>query len=187
MKELWIALFTLILMCPLSAPAANIAGVEIPDALNKAGLALVLNGAGTRSKFFMDIYISALYLEQTSQDAELILRADKPIGLRLHIVSGLVDSDDLKDAIKDGFEDATGGNLQPIQSQIDQFMKLMNAETQKGDYFDFIYLPQTGLKIYKNDTYQEDIKGLSFKRAFFGIWLGDEPADEDLREEMLGL
>ncbi len=93
----------------------------------------------------------------------------------------------MKDAISDGFENSTGGNLQPIQSQIDQFMAMMEEETNKGDFFDFVYVPTVGIKVYKNDTFKEVIKGLSFKRAFFGIWLGDEPADDDLREEMLGL
>ena len=187
MKKLWIIFITLFLICPSSAMAVKISGVQIPESLNKAGLSLVLNGAGTRSKFFMDVYVSALYLKHKSQDAETILREDKPMGLRLHIVSGLVNSKKLKDAINEGFINSTGGNLQPIQSQIDQFMALMEEETNKGDFFDFLYLPNVGTKVYKNDTYKKDIKGLNFKRAFFGIWLGDEPADDDLREEMLGL
>lgn len=187
MRKFLILLITLVLFTPASSFAIKVSGVQIPEALNKANLSLVLNGAGVRSKFFMDVYISALYLEHKSQDSELILREDKPMGLRLQIVSGLIDIQKLKDAISEGFENSTGGNLSPIQKQIDQFMALMNAEIAKGDVFDFVYLPGAGLKVYKNNNYMEDIKGLSFKRAFFGIWLGDEPADEDLKEEMLGL
>lgn len=186
-KKTVFVILTILLCYPFSLSAKKVGGVEIPESLNYEEKALVLNGAGTRSKFFMDIYVGALYLEIKSQDAELILRDDKPMGIRLHIVSGMVDSDKLKEAINDGFDQSTGGNIEPIKPQIDQFMALMETEVSKGDYFDFIYLPDVGIKVYKNTAYIEDVKGLNFKRAFFGIWLGDDPADDDLKEEMLGL
>ncbi len=186
-KKLIIPISIILFLLPLSLLAREVGDVEIPETLTQEGIALKLNGAGVRSKFFLDIYVSALYLENKSQDAETILRSDKPMAIRLHIVSGMVDSEALRDAITDGFNRSTGGNLEPIKSQVDQFMVLMNQEVQKGDYFDFFYLPDAGIKIYKNLTYQEDIRGLNFKRAFFGIWLGEDPADDDLKEEMLGL
>lgn len=169
------------------AIAKEIAGVQLPEELNYKDVNLVLNGAGIRSKLFFDIYVSALYLGDRSQDAEKILRDDMPMGLRLHIVSGLIDKDDLKDAVKEGFENATGGNTQPIQSQIDQFLTLMDSEIQDGDAFNFIYHPDSGLNIFKNGQLIDAIKGLNFKRAFFGIWIGGSPVDDDLKDEMLGL
>ncbi len=185
-RKLVVGLMMLILL-PFQAKAREISGAVIPEKLERAGVAFVLNGAGIRSRFFMDIYVSALYLEDRSQDSEKILRDDMNKGIRLHIVSSFVDEDSLKSAIKEGFENATGGNTQPIRPQIERLMELMNEEVTKGDFFDFVYLPDSGLKIYKNDTFLEDIKGLNFKRAFFGIWLGDDPVDDDLKEEMLGL
>jgi hypothetical protein len=175
------------MLWPFMGIAKEISGVEIPEKLQRAGVAFVLNGAGVRSKFFIDIYVSALFLEDRSQDSEKILRDDMNMGIRLQVVSSFVDQDSLKSAIKDGFETATGGNTQPIQPQIDRFLELMSEEVNKGDYFDFIYLSNSGLKVFKNDIYLQDIKGLNFKRAFFGIWLGDDPVDDDLKENMLGL
>lgn len=181
-------LLVLLFFSPPLLTAREVGDAEIPETLEKANYSFVLNGAGIRSKFFMDIYVSALYLQEKSQDAEKILRDNSPMALRLHIVSGLVDSEKLKDAINDGFEASTGGNIAPVESQINEFMALMESEeTVKGDYYDFVYVPEEGMKIYKNDSYKKDIKGLSFKRAFFGIWLGNDPADDDLKEEMLGL
>ncbi len=176
----------ILLLWPLLGAAKEISGILIPEALEKAGISFVLNGAGIRSKFLFDIYVSALYLEDRSQDAHKILRDDMEMGIRLQVVSSLIDKDSLICAITDGFESATGGNTQPIRPQIDRFLELMDEEISKGDFFDFIYLPASGLKIYKNNNFLEDIKGLNFKRAFFGIWLGDVPVDEDLKEEMLG-
>lgn len=40
--------------------------------------------------------------------------------------------------------------------------------------------------VYKNGTKKGSIDGLDFKKALFGIWLCNKPADEDLKEGMLG-
>ena len=187
MKKLFNIILIALFLFPFSLAAREVGDVDVPEFLNQGGINLKLNGAGVQSKFFFDIYVSALYLEHKSQDAETILRSDKPMAIRLHIVSRMVDSDSLKEAIVDGFMQSTAGNMEPIRNQVDQFLTLMNREINKMDYIDFIYLPETGTRVLFNNTFLDDIKGLSFKRAFFGIWLGEDPVDEDLKAEMLGL
>ena len=49
------------------------------------------------------------------------------------------------------------------------------------------YVPGEGVHFYKNRDKRGTIKGLPFKQALFGIWLGGVPADDSLKEEMLGL
>ena len=41
--------------------------------------------------------------------------------------------------------------------------------------------------LYKNGEERGSFRGLEFKQALFGIWLGGNPADDDLKEGMLGL
>ena len=41
--------------------------------------------------------------------------------------------------------------------------------------------------LYKNGQKRGSFKGLSFKQALFGIWLGGKPADSSLKDDMLGL
>ena len=41
--------------------------------------------------------------------------------------------------------------------------------------------------LYKISEIRGEFSGLSFKQALFGIWLGDKPAQESLKKEMLGL
>jgi len=168
--------------------AAEIADIQIPESLDHTDVSLVLNGAGMISWwFFFDDYLTALYLVDRSQDSEKILRDDIPIGLRLQVVSGWLDSEELKDYIIDGFDNSTGGNTPPIRSKIERFIALFDEEIDESDFFDFIYIPSEGTKIFKNTAYLTEIKGLNFRRALFGIWLGDDPVDDDLKEEMLGL
>jgi hypothetical protein len=47
-------------------------------------------------------------------------------------------------------------------------------------------VPDEGVVVYKNGSKKGSIDGYDFKRALFGIWLGDKPADDDLKAGMLG-
>ncbi|MGB0368446.1 MAG: chalcone isomerase family protein, partial [Flavobacteriales bacterium] len=60
------------------------------------------------------------------------------------------------------------------------------SEIVEGNVFDIIYVPGTGVESYKNGQLEGTIEGMDFKKALFGIWLGEKPADGDLKEAMLG-
>lgn len=170
-----------------STQAATVAGVDLPDSLESAGNELQLNGAGLREKWMLDLYVGGLYLQNVTQDAQAIVKADEPMAIKLHMVSGLVTSDKMKAATNEGFENATNGNLAPIQSSIDEFISAFDEEIMENDVFDIVYVPGTGLEVYKNEELLKTINGgISFKEAVFGIWLSDKPAQEDLKEKMLG-
>ncbi len=49
-----------------------------------------------------------------------------------------------------------------------------------------MYVPEKGVVVFKNGKIQPIIEGLEFKKALYGIWLGEEPADDDLKEDLLG-
>lgn len=186
MKRL-ISVLTLTFALFSTAQAREIADVEIPENLTADSTELVLNGAGVRTKWFMDIYVSALYLTQPSTDAAAIMSADEPMAVKLHMVSGLITSDKMKTAVMEGFEGATGGNLEPIQEHIDQFIAVFDEEIKKNDEFDLIYIPGKGIDIYKNGKFTETVNGgLAFKEAVFGIWLSNKPAQANLKKAMLG-
>lgn len=175
-------------LCSISIASAQteIAGVNLPDSQNFGNATLTLNGAGTREKFWMDMYAGGLYLQDKSSDASEIMEADKPMAIKLHIVSKLITSKRMIDAVNEGFQNATHENTEPIKPKIKQFISFFGDPIQKNDVFDIVYLPSEGVVVYKNNTEKGTITGLDFKKALFGIWLSDEPADEDLKEAMLG-
>ncbi len=146
---------------------------------------LKLNGAGVREKFFLDLYIGGLYLQSPSTSADGVIKADKPMSIKLHIISGLIDSDKMIDAIDDGMDKATKGNSSQFSNEIIAFKKAFEEEIQVGDIYDITYDPSKGTVIYKNTKLTTTIPGFDFKQALFGIWLCDDPADEDLKEGML--
>jgi chalcone isomerase-like protein len=187
-KALSTAFASLLLSALLSAPATavEIEGVDVPETYSAMGTELKLNGAGTRSKWFMDLYVGGLYVPSTIDDGQAIINADEPQAITLHIISGMITSDKMKSATMEGFENATDGDLAAIQSEVDAFLDVFSAEIQEGDVFDLVYLPGEGTRVLKNGEPKATIGDLEFKKALFGIWLSDKPAQEDLKEKMLG-
>ena len=166
--------------------AEKIEGIDMPDSLEVGKSKLVLNGAGVRSKFFMDLYVGGLYLQNKSNNPQEIIEANQPMAIRLHIISSLITSKKMENATMEGFENATKGNIEPIKSEIERFISVFKENIEKNDIFDLLYIPGEGLEVYKNDELKSRIHGLAFKQALFGIWLSDKPAQKSLKEEMLG-
>lgn len=185
MKKAFFLLFTLALIA--SAPAQTKAGgATIPNTVSFEGEKLILNGVGVREKFWMDMYAGALYLEEKSSNTNAIMAADEPMAIKIHIVSKLISSDKMIDAVNEGFENSTNGNTAPLAAEINKFKGFFSDEISKNDVFDIVYLPSKGVVAYKNGKEQGTIEGLGFKKALFGIWLSNKPADKALMEGMLG-
>ncbi|RTZ63042.1 MAG: chalcone isomerase [Aquificaceae bacterium] len=169
-----------------SSYAYTAGGVVLPDKMSVGGKLLVLNGAGLRTKFILTLYAGGLYLGAKNADANKIINANEPMAIRLKIISGFITAEKMSTATKEGFHNSTGGKTAPVQAQIDQFMGVFKQKIEKGDEFDFIYTPTGGTKIVKNNKAQTVIKSLAFKKALFGIWLSNRPAQASLKKEMLG-
>jgi hypothetical protein len=164
----------------------TIEDVTLPGKLKIGSEDLILNGGGLREKMFLDLYVGGLYLKTKSSDADAIIKADEPMAIRIQIVSKFISSDKMVDAIDDGMEKATDGKTSGISKEIELFKKSFSEEIVVGDTYNIVYIPKQGVTVYKNGNKKETIKGLAFKKAMFGIWLCDDPADEDLKEGMLG-
>lgn len=174
------------LLLPHVGSAKELGGVHIEESFSTPNTQLVLNGAGIRSKFFMDLYVASLYTPKASQQVEVII--DSPVlAIRLDIVSTMITSDKMNAAINDGFKNATQGNTQAIEGAIEAFMATFNAPINVGDHFIFILEKDQGVSSIKNGQPQGQIQDETFRQALVKIWLGDEPAQQSLKEAMLGL
>lgn len=183
----WIVLLGLFVS--LSGMAqTKIGGVIMPNVVKAGDEYLKLNGGGIREKMFMDLYIGVLYLREKSSDAAKIMEADEPMAIKMRVVSSMVSKENMEEAIRTGFDKSTGGNVTAIKSKIDQLISAgFKDEIAIGDIFDLIYLPAKGTTLHKNNAAIVTITGLDFKKALFGIWLCSQPADENLKNKMLGL
>jgi len=185
MKKQIITFFVLIATAVTMNAQKTVAGVKVDDKVSIEGQNLVLNGVGTRVKMFMDMYVGALYLEKKSTNANEIMASKDGAAIRLTIVSGLISSDKMIDAVTEGFENSTGGKTAPMKTKIDKFISFFKDEIKKGDVFTMVNTDE-GVVVYKNNTKKGVIEGNDFKKALFGIWLSAKPADKNLKKAMLG-
>lgn len=177
-----------LMLLSLTAAAKEVAGVKLPDTLTLAPdqPALVLNGAGVRSKFFVKVYVGALYLPARATDAASIVRHTGPVAVHMHFLHSEVSKEKLVDAWNDGFS----ANLPEaararLKERIERFNALFRT-VRRGDVIRLEYLPGSGTSVIVNDARQGTIEGEDFMQAWLKIWLGEKPADGDLKRAMLG-
>lgn len=163
----------------------KVGNVELPDKLQVKEYQLDLHGAGTRVKLWMDMYAMGLYLTQDISDANEIITKDESMGIRLEIISGLISSEKMEKATRDGFKKATNGEMENIKEEIETFISVFKVGIEKKDVFEFVYTPELGTMVYKNGELKGEILGIEFKQALFGIWLCDSPADKNLKAKLL--
>jgi hypothetical protein len=185
MKRLLIVILVVFMMSP-AAVAIQVGKVTLPDSLMAGQDELFLNGAGFRKKLFIKVYAAGLYLKEKQTDPQKIMDADTPMAIRMHFVYSEVSSKKLVDAWNEGFVNGTGGNIAPIQTEIDTFNAFFSQKAKKNDIYDIIYIPEQGVSVYIKGELKGTIKGLAFKKAAFSIWLGEKPADSKLKRKMLG-
>ena len=182
-------LFLLFVTIFVSAPigySKEIANIDFPDINELSQTNLVLNGAGIRTKFFLKLYVGGLYLEQSDNQPKQIILAENPMAIKLHILSSVITSEKMETATREGFQNSTNDNIDPIKDRIEQFILVFKEKIQENDIYDLVYTPGKGVEVYKNGNVHSVISGLDFKQALFGIWLCEKPAQESLKAEMLG-
>jgi len=182
MKKILLVL-AIVMSANFSTAQTKVGDVTLPNKVTLSGESMDLNGAGMREKLWIDLYAGGLYVQTKSSDANTVINADAPMAMKLHIVSGLVSQSKMVNAVNEGFEKSTSGKATAAEQA--KFISFFNDEITKGDVFDIVYA-NGEVTVYKNDTKKGSIPGLEFKKALFGIWLGNKPADKDLKKGMLG-
>jgi hypothetical protein len=191
MKKILLVL-TLLLSLQFSTVSAQtqleVNGVTVPRKIEFQNKTLQLNGAGGRSKMWLEVYVQALYLSQLSQDPKFIIDSDTEMAIRIEITSSMVSSNKLTKAMNTGFEKSAGSNLEELRPRIEQFKTMLSDAITEKDVFVLAYNPldQT-INVIKNDVVKGKITGFDFKKALFGIWLSDKPVDETLKKHLLGI
>ena len=165
---------------------ASVTAAEFPDRIKVGDSELTLNGRGVRKKSFLSLYTAGIYLKNRTGDADTIINADEAMAIAIEITSGFVSQQKMVAALNEGLQKSTGGNTAALKQEIEQFQACFGEDITKSDVFSIAYLPPHGVIVSKNGQQKGVIKGLAFKKALFGIWLGDNPVDPGLKNAMLG-
>ena len=189
MSRLKATIFACLLVASQPLSAATINGTEIPDTLTlpNSGTELLLNGAGIRQKFFMDIYIGALYLETKMRDSAAILADTGPAGILMHFTYSEVSREKIIEGWEDGLaENLSAERMRSIEPRLEEFNAMFRT-VMKGDVIRIDYVPESGTQVRINDELRGTVSGNDFFRDLLRIWLGDEPVSKSLKRSMLGL
>jgi len=177
-----------LLIFSFSAHSREFNDKQFPDHVTLGGtdVQLQLNGVGMRTKFVFDVYIGALYTEKTAKTRDDVLAQNGPNRVLMHFVYDEVSAEKLVAAWNEGFEEnQTEENLKSLEGRIDSF-NAMFPTVHAGDIVLLDYVPGKGTAVKINGTEKGIVEGEDFNKALLDIWLGEEPADDGLKDAMLG-
>jgi long-chain acyl-CoA synthetase len=184
-----LALLVVTIAVPLAALAAEVAGVKLEDRIKVGPSELMLNGAGVRTRFVVKVYVGGLYLAEKKSTAADVLAAPGPKRVSISMLRD-VSAATFHESLNEGFRNNNPpAEVEKMKAQLDEFAAIINAlgEAKKGQLIALDFVPGTGTVVLVNgEAKGKPIAGDEFYRALLRIWLGDRPADSDLKKAMLG-
>ncbi len=194
MHSIWSRLGAAVVVAAFAAGGATAQTVEREGAkfepsAQVGGAALQLNGVGVRTRAIFKVYVAGLYVPAKSNSAATLLAQKGPRRLSLTMLRN-VDADSFTGPLNEGLQkNHSEAQLAALKPQIDAFNATFKAigEAKKGDTIVIEYLPDSGTRLVVNGQPRGNvIAGEDFYTALLRIWLGDKPADEDLKKGLLG-
>lgn len=172
----------------LAAPV-EIHGVKLEDTAQVHGAQLQLNGAGTRYKFVVKVYVAGLYLAKKASTPDEVINQPGPKRLIVTMLR-TIDSRELGKLLTRGVEDNMGkASMSKLIPGLIRMGEIFAAQKPlvAGDQFMIDWVPGSGTVITVKDVVQgEPFQEPEFFKALMMIWLGSSPADYKLKEALLG-
>ena len=129
-------------------------------------------------------YVAALYLPADVKPEGVL--DDVPRRLELSYFWS-IGAEDFARAADQMFERSLSREEQKeLRPRIDR-LHAAYRDVAPGDRYALDYLPGSGTTLRFNGEPRVTIPGEDFARAYFGLWLGDPPLDESLRDALLRL
>jgi hypothetical protein len=183
------ALLVLLATCAIPSLAAEVAGVTLAPSVQVSGATLMLNGAGLRKRLFFKVYVAGLYVARASAQAAELISEPGPKRVAIHMLRD-VGADTFTDALREGIEKnhsaAETAALEPRVQALAAVMKEV-GETKDGMNISLDWIPGSGTVIVVDGTARgKPIAGEDFYQALLRIWIGEHPAQDDLKKALLG-
>jgi len=180
-----ILIFLLILFCYGNALAVEVAGVNIASETEVAGEKLQLNGYGIRKKFvFVKVYVGSLYTPQKTTRASQVLDMTGNKLIRMDFLYKKVDKKKIIDAFAEGFEKNSPKLV--ATPPVRKFLGLFGDDFVAGDQVDLILGADGRVRATHNGRDLGSIESKELAQGILLIYLGDQPADVDMKKGMLG-
>jgi hypothetical protein len=171
------------------AQAAEVVGVKLDDTVRVGNQELKLNGAGVRYKVLFKVYAAGLYLSEKKATVAEVLAAPGPKRVTLVMMRDL-SNEELGQAFLAGMKkNSTMQERTKVVNQMMQFGEMFATipELKKGDVITTDWIPGTGtVSTHNGKRIAEPLPDIAFYNALLKIWLGDSPADAQLKLNLLG-
>ena len=170
------------------ARGAEVAGVALDDRIAVAGVPLVLNGAGLRTRFMLEVYVIGLYVRARTTSADAVINAREARSVRL-VMKRAVDAETIWENFNQGIRtNATPAELsvlEPRLAEVERAFREIGAVAE-GDVVDIDFAADgTGVIRFRGEV-KGAISGADLSRALLKIWLGAKPVQGDLKQALLG-
>jgi hypothetical protein len=168
----------------------EVEGFRFDGTLRLGGADLVLNGVGVRRRFFLPVYVGALYVPQRSSDPETLLAQRGPRRMSMRFVRD-VEAELFMNSLDVGMR----RHYSPQQLEVwrEQWQTLAGVianivVARRADHVTWDYTPHAGARVMQNSVaITPTMSGEDFYNAVLRVWLGPHPADAELKRGLLGL
>ncbi len=182
MKKLILALSLLLLAAP--SQALEVSGVSLPETVTINSRPLALNGYGIRKKFFFKIYVGALYTAQPAASLEQLRRAGGDQLIRMVFLHSRVGREKIVGAFAEGLEKNAPQIARSAGAK--RFLALFTDDFVKGDVVDLELEGKGTIIARHNGRSLGSLTAPELVQGILAIYLGEHPADAELKEGMLG-
>jgi hypothetical protein len=171
----------------LSAQALELKGIKVDETAQVGGNALVLNGAGVRTKMVFKVYVAGLYLAQKTSDANAVISDTGNKRVAMHFLREL-SAEKLLHAMDEGFEaNNSTAEMAAVEPQMKAFRAMMtSAKAVKESDLIVLDYTEAGTQVSLNGKALGTVEGAAFNQALLRVWLGAKPVDAALKKALLG-
>lgn len=174
-----------LIVMSVTASAATVAGVNVPDTADVSGHKLVLNGAGLRKKLFIKVYVGSLYLQAKQSNAAKILGDDTARRQVMHFLFS-VGKEKMVEAWEEGLEDNTPNATPEVKAAFKTLASWME-DMKDGQQIVLSYVPGTGTTVEVNGKNKGTLLGKPVADAILSTWIGPKPGPgDDFKKAVLG-
>lgn len=166
------------------AHALEVAGVTVAPEVNEQGRTLQLNGYGIRSKFFIKVYVGSLYTTRRLTSADQLLADPGDKLIRMQFVHSKVDREKIVAAFAEGLANNTPRVAAKPEAQ--QFLALFTNDFHAGETVDLALAADGTVTVRHAGRELGQLRSPDLAKGILAIYVGDHPADKDLKEGLLG-
>lgn len=173
----------------LAAEPVTVEGVTFAGKAAVAGQNLELNGVGLRAVSWLKGYAAGLYLGTRVRTAQQVLAAPGAKRLQLRMLQDVSMEEFVKAFDKGIARNSPPAELPLLAERMARFDAILRAigKVNKRDVIDLDWLPGRGLQFALNgQTRDAPIPGEDLYAALLRIFIGERPADPELKIGLLG-